>query len=111
MTEELCPKCGAVLNGFVITTIPPIHGVSCPSCGWRYEEPQKITYSVYQERKSQTNYDLIISKTPEELAEYIDLHTAEAMWCESPPKDCPPHEECVKCILEWLRSPVKEGEG
>lgn len=53
-------------------------------------------------------YDRIVSMPPEELAKYIDLHTAEAMWCKSPPDDCPPHEECVKCIFEWLMSPVEE---
>lgn len=108
MTEELCPKCGAVLNGFIITTIPPIHGVSCPSCGWRHEEQQQITRSVYQERKPQTWGDKIRSMPDEEMAEYIDLHTAEAMWCKSPPEDCPPHEECVRCILDWLKEEVSE---
>lgn len=50
-----------------------------------------------------TNYDRLISKTPEELAEWIEQ-------LESP--KCPTeemHEDCNKpfcdgCWLEWLRS-------
>ena len=53
--------------------------------------------------KPQTNYDRFISMPPEELAHYIDLHTAEAIWCNSPPEDCPPHETCELCILDWLK--------
>ena len=55
-----------------------------------------------------SNADRIRQMTDEEQAEYIDQHTAEAMWCESPPKDCPPHEECMKCILDWLKQEVTE---
>ena len=54
-----------------------------------------------------TNADRIRAMTDEELAEYIDLHAADAMWCKSPPNDCPPHETCGLCILAWLRSPME----
>lgn len=109
MTEELCPKCGAVLTGFIITTIPPIHGVSCPSCGWRHEEQQQITRSVYQERKPQTWGDKVRAMSDEELA----------VLCEDgcpPNHECPPSEEeeiglrscCQKCWLDWLKEEVSE---
>ena len=55
-----------------------------------------------------TRAELFRQMSDEEMAEYIDLHTAEAMWCKSPPEDCPPHEECVRCILDWLKEEVSE---
>lgn len=63
-----------------------------------------------KERKPQTNYDRLISKTPEELAEIIA-------------SDCPPNYplvncreyekydgnlDCCKCWLDWLKSPAEE---
>lgn len=58
--------------------------------------------------KPVTNYDRIISKSPEELAAYIDEHTSEAMWCNSPPEECPPEGDCVKCILNWLMEEITD---
>ena len=55
-----------------------------------------------------TRAELFRQMSDEEMAEYIDLHTAEAMWCKSPPEDCPPHEECVRCILDWLKEKVSD---
>ena len=55
-----------------------------------------------------TRAELFRQMSDEEMAEYIDLHTSEAMWCKSPPEDCPPHEECVRCILDWLKEEVSE---
>lgn len=54
-------------------------------------------------RKPQTNADKLRAMSDEELAAYIDEHTAEAMWCNNPPLDCPQDRECVDCILDWLR--------
>ena len=58
--------------------------------------------------KPLTNYDRIISKTPEELA----------VICEDgcpPQHECPPMKSeeagrrsyCQKCWLDWLKSPVE----
>jgi hypothetical protein len=53
---------------------------------------------------TRTNAEYIRELTDEEMAEWFDEHCCDAMWCTVPPKeDCPPHKECVKCILEWLR--------
>lgn len=57
-----------------------------------------------------TNADRIRQMTDKELARYIDKHFTEAPWCNSPPADCPPHETCRLCILDWLKSPAKEGD-
>lgn len=50
--------------------------------------------------KPQTNYDLLISKTPEELADYL--------W--SVKKYDRPYDKHISSWLRWLKSPAKEGE-
>jgi hypothetical protein len=52
-----------------------------------------------------TNYDRIISKTPEELAEWLYVLNDEHCDSVCPPSDpaCPSHENCVECWLDWLR--------
>ena len=59
-----------------------------------------------------TNYDRLISKTPEELAEIMEG--------ECPPNypngNCREYEKydgnlcCCKCWLDWLKSPVEGDE-
>lgn len=54
----------------------------------------------------QTNYDLLISKTPEELAKIIVDD-----WCEivcGSPDGC--DRRCEEKTLSWLKSPVEEVE-
>lgn len=47
-----------------------------------------------KERKPQTNYDRLVSKTPEELAEWLDNNTS----------NFPIYFDW----LDWLKSPVEE---
>lgn len=86
------------------------HEIKCVNCNSYFAKEDIFGRGEETTQKPITNYDCLISKTPEELAEYIDLHTAEAMWCNSPPNDCPPHETCRLCILEWLKSPADKEE-
>ena len=66
-----------------------------------------------KERKPQTNYDRIISKTPEKLAELLNktcppkttANTCRRMFNEETGK-----YNCVKCWLDWLTSPVDKEE-
>lgn len=54
-----------------------------------------------------TNYDRLISKTPEELADYLYNHD----FCREPIRsmaDSPCDWDCRKCISEWIKSPVEE---
>ena len=97
MTENICPKCGSVLNGFITTTIPPINGVVCPSCGWRHEKKEKIIRSVYQEPKPQTNADRIRAMTDEELA--TTMHDMTLIATEI--------GLSTEWWLQWLKSPVE----
>ncbi len=61
-----------------------------------------------EEKKLITRADHFRSMTDDELARYIDEHTAEAMWCNSPPFDCPPDKECINCILNWLKEATED---
>lgn len=58
-----------------------------------------------------TNYDLLISKTPEELAEWTcQTQFREGDFC--PPEHgwqyCQTADGCRECWLGWLKAPVEE---
>lgn len=61
----------------------------------RYQDPTEPPKPI-------TNYDRIVSKTPEELAEYL-ANVAYDLWAMfvADPK---------KMWLDWLKSPAEEGE-
>lgn len=46
MIIETCPKCGATLMNYVITTYPPISAKKCLKCGWLWEEKQTPIITV-----------------------------------------------------------------
>ena len=56
-----------------------------------------------------TNYDRIISKTPEELAEWINNEYGSTDWCpmDAPvdpvTRKCLVHDDCAECIVDWLK--------
>ena len=54
-----------------------------------------------QIEKPQTNYDLLISKTPEEMAEWL---SEVAGWIS-------PYEGRVHPLLDWLKAPVEVDNG
>ena len=82
------------------------------SCGG---DPAKCDFyeEVREKHIHRTNYDLIISKTPEELA--------EIMVSDCPPNyphgECREYEkndgnlDCFKCWLDWLKSPAEANNG
>lgn len=66
----------------------------------------------YGEPRILTNYDRIVSKSPEELAVVIAWpYLASPPWC-SEHTTCPYISEdptpCDKCALDWLKQPVEE---
>ena len=62
-----------------------------------------------EDKKPRNRFEQFKAMSAEELAAYIDEHTSEAMWCNSPPEECPPEGECVKCILDWLMEEITPG--
>lgn len=58
-------------------------------------------------RKPKTNYDLLISKTPEEMAKWL----TEKIHCIGCPQkeNCMLYERSINCrgvLLDWLKSPA-----
>lgn len=94
MTTDSCFKCSNE------------NSILCPLCGIAKDGARE-----HFKQKPVTNYDRIISKTPEELARRIAARTA----C----MDCILLEECKRrterrrCVdmwLDWLKSPVEVDE-
>lgn len=80
----------------------------CINCV-RAKDKKPTEYFPKRPTKPITNYDRLISKTPEEMAIWISAIT----WCEY----CPIRERCDEVIqtrfckeilLEWLRAEVSE---
>jgi predicted amidophosphoribosyltransferase len=74
----------------------------CPVCG----------YDDTPNPKPQTNYDRLISKTPEELAEWMATKTS-CMRCPVDLDACHKFEfsgemSCEEILLSWLKSPAKD---
>jgi len=65
-----------------------------------------------EERKPMTNYDRLISKIPEELAFELAVNGCPPIYPECLAKKDPEgHSNCVKCWLDWLKSPVEVDNG
>lgn len=87
--------CNICINGKL-----PSYSASCVECGL-----------LRKNYKPFTNYDLLISKTPEELAEWILREPTIGYFAVCPPGtkdgvDCPT-SPCEQCWLDWLKSPVE----
>lgn len=58
-----------------------------------------------------TNYDLLIRKSPEELAEFFmrEYDGEDSFTCPVP-HPCPTSREasCKQCFLDWLKQEVEE---
>ena len=77
----------------------PLDKYPCRECYTAFIA-QRIKPNFVSKRKPKTNYDRIISKTPEELAKCI-----ANIECE--PTEACAGKSCDQCILEWLK---QEGE-
>lgn len=64
-------------------------------------KPQKQTNFVYDPIR--TNYDRIISKTPEELAKFISENVECFATCPARRDRCGYSDNCRKAWLDWLR--------
>lgn len=88
----------------------PYEMYSCYECPASKSDYMQVKTAT----KPQTNYDLLISKTPEELAEFFGTLPC----CPPGNADelCFPDNTCgadtkmmIKCWANWLKSPVEEG--
>lgn len=83
--NHICKKCGGI-------------------AGWdSYYQSWICTRCGDVERKPTTNYDLLIRKTPEELAAWIcKVQYREGDVCP-PTHNCAVDKSCEKCWLDWLK--------
>lgn len=81
---KICPKCGAIAEWDSY-----FGGTRCTRCD-------------FVERPKPTNYDCVVHKTPEELAEWI-----AGIYPDCPPGFSPAplgcDDVCRECWLDWLR--------
>lgn len=100
--EVVCPECRSKIK-YKKSEACTCH-ITCPVCGssiWA-DAIAPDGYAV------PSNYDRLISKTPEELAEWLtglEIRAYERLGYSG-------HKERFKAqYLEWLKSPVKAGDG
>ena len=80
----------------------PCHSCLTASSGWYPEYDPRSP-----EAPKKTNADMIRDMTDEELAVWMDDHCT---WCPDPKKVCCSDDECIPCLLEWLKAPAEDGE-
>lgn len=90
----------------------------CPASKPSYAEKEKQGMTVYPSRsdhknRHDSNYDRIISKSPEELAEWIET-IADCALCQLKGKSCKggrfeSRASCKQCWLKWLREEATDG--
>lgn len=87
---KICPKCGAIAEWDSY-----FGGTRCTRCD-------------FVERPKPTNYDRFISKTPEELAEWIiSIEPAACPYATWGYNDDCNKPDCRQCWLDWLRQEVE----
>lgn len=57
MIIETCPKCGSPVQTYIIPTYPPFHKKICLSCGWSWEQQEKIVFRPVDEKNFCESYN------------------------------------------------------
>ncbi len=105
----ICPKCGNgnYMRHLVGKNVGELN-VKCINCNSYFKLSEFYRMTGKAEPKQLTNYERLVSKTPEELAEWLEGSTSI---CFQPSKDCRKDEPCTTCLLKWLKSPAeRDGE-
>lgn len=111
----VCPACGSgnYMRHLIGKNVGYLN-VKCINCNsyFNFDELSKRRIGEETAPKPMTHYDLLIHKTPEEMAEKI----AESIDCEvcktmhhSESDECPSrqHQSCVDFWLDWLKQEAK----
>lgn len=94
--EFVCPKCGR--HTALVFHTDGTNQAHCMICD--------VYYDV--EIAPVTNYDRLVSKSPEELAEWImSIEPAACPFRDDHGDDCR-FTHCEKCWLDWLKEVVDE---
>ena len=85
----------------------------CERAGQHRVNTDCVSYVPKVYTKSRTNYDNIISKSPEELADYLAERSAAPNCTGKCHKDYEVYGElrtfCHNCWLEWLKQEAQDG--
>lgn len=123
--EQCDDNCPTYRNYMQMPSYPRMNGGQCAdvSCQYRTSlgycyysaciKPKYCTSSYTVKQRPSTNYDRIISKTPEELADFLNQDGScppERMY----PDRCPNCDKvtpkvCCDCWLDWLKQEAKDG--
>lgn len=101
-------KYGKMIGNCPPNMKPTIFGMSVKA---DYALPDDYDFLVQHEPpKPITNYERLICKTPEELAEWIGKVTAGGYgMCAPGHYDCTGKDSCAPCWLEWLKEEAQDG--
>ena len=60
--------------------------------------------------RPKTNYDMLISKTPEELVELFvsGWYDGPIFWCPVTDVECEEVKDCPECFLSWLKATAED---
>lgn len=101
-SNKICPKCGT--GGCVWYLDNSEYVAKCLNCSHYFRREDFPMYVLDMVKKPITNYDRLVSKSPEELAEWLgDKDTC-------PPGECAhmyDNVDCPECWLNWLKKEVK----
>lgn len=99
-------KYGKLIENLPPNIKPTIFGMAVKA---EYAMPDDYDFLVqYEPPKPITNADRIRAMSDEELAKwYFDVFFKRTPYC-SIHEDCPEHDDCELCLLDWLREEVKE---
>lgn len=119
----VCPKCKRVhYLRYLIHYDGLIHKpyeIKCLNCDSYFTKEDIFGNGEETTPKPMTHYDRLISKTPEELAQAIEEFSYDVVTCPKDkchlermsPYDSLDRNECRKCWLAWLKSPVEVDNG
>ena len=103
-SNKICPRCGT--GGYVWYLDNSEYVAKCTNCNHYFRKDDFPMCVLDGAPKPVTNYDLLIRKTPEELAEFIGGDPMHDI-C---PNDCfeDPDRPCKVCALKWLKEEVSK---
>lgn len=111
----VCPACGS--GNYMRHLIGKNVGyldMKCINCNsyFNFDELYKRRIGEILKPKPQTNYELLISKTPEELANFLGELTNNGDFALCPDSNCTCGiTGCAGCWLDWLKSQVEVDNG
>ena len=105
----VCPKCKNanylryLIHNDGLTHKP--YEIKCTNCNSYFKKEDIFGSGEETEPKPATHYDLLIRKTPEELAEFIGDDPVHDICPNNCQEDL--DRPCKVCVLDWLKQEAK----